>query len=84
MSKKDEAARTLISMAVEDALGDGRTICDRCGATLDTYASLCSADLADPCPGFLAIEAVRGPAAQQVYGLSRASPNDPELKERKG
>lgn len=30
-------------------------ICDRCGATLATYAE-CPADLADPCPGFVAID----------------------------
>lgn len=31
-------------------------ICTRCGATLDTYADKCSADLSDPCPGFMSIE----------------------------
>ncbi len=39
------------------ALGDGE-ICGRCGATLDTYAEVCTAaDLTDDCPGFVAIEA---------------------------
>ena len=32
------------------------SICDRCGATLDTFADVCEADLDDPCPGFLAID----------------------------
>lgn len=31
-------------------------ICDRCGATLDTFADACSADLTDPCQGFLTID----------------------------
>lgn len=32
------------------------SICDRCGATLDTFADACTADLDDACPGFLAID----------------------------
>jgi hypothetical protein len=36
-------------------LGTGR-ICDRCGASLKTFADDCSAELDDPCPGFLAID----------------------------
>ena len=40
---------------VEDYCGD-RVICERCGAKLATYADKCSAAVADPCPGFLAIE----------------------------
>lgn len=38
-----------------EALGNA-VICDRCGATLATYADKCSAALDDPCPGFAAIE----------------------------
>ena len=34
----------------------GRVICNRCGATLETYADQCNADLAERCPGFEAIE----------------------------
>jgi hypothetical protein len=30
--------------------------CPKCGATSITMADVCSADLADPCPGFMAIE----------------------------
>jgi hypothetical protein len=41
---------------VEAALGDGRVICERCGATLETYQDQCLPDAADPCPGFVAIE----------------------------
>ncbi len=40
---------------VERALGDS-VICKRCDATLKTFADACTADLAEPCPGFLAIE----------------------------
>ena len=45
----DERAR------VEAALAD-REICLRCGATLETFAEQCAADLAEPCEGFLRIE----------------------------
>jgi hypothetical protein len=40
---------------VERALG-GRVICTRCSATLETFSEVCSADLSEACPGFLAIE----------------------------
>lgn len=40
---------------VAEHLG-GKVICDRCGATLDTFADACSADLCDICPGFTAID----------------------------
>ena len=39
----------------EAVLGD-QVICDRCGATMATYADACTAALDDPCPGFLTIE----------------------------
>jgi hypothetical protein len=39
----------------EAVLGDA-VICDRCGATMATYADDCSAPLDEACPGFLAIE----------------------------
>ena len=41
---------------LEDALGDGRIICERCGATLATYADACLAEIGDPCPGILAMD----------------------------
>lgn len=47
----DESARA------GQELGDGREICGRCGATMHTYADRCSADLAERCPGFEAVEA---------------------------
>lgn len=31
-------------------------ICERCGAMFQTMNEVCSADLLDPCPGFMAIE----------------------------
>lgn len=40
---------------VERSLGD-HIICERCFATLKTYADKCTADLSDACPGFLVIE----------------------------
>lgn len=43
---------------VEGYCGE-RVICDRCSATIHTYHSSCSADLSDPCPGFMAVERAR-------------------------
>jgi hypothetical protein len=40
---------------IREKFGTG-SICQRCGATLDTFADACTADLTDPCPGFLAID----------------------------
>ena len=42
-------------LSVEAALA-GKVICDRCGATLETYAEACTAELSERCPGFEAIE----------------------------
>ncbi len=46
---------------VEKELGDS-VICSRCSAKLNTYATVCTADLSDPCPGFMAIEEARAKA----------------------
>jgi hypothetical protein len=43
---------------LDDALGDGRIICERCGATFATYAFACAAEIGDPCPGDLAMDKV--------------------------
>jgi hypothetical protein len=43
---------------LEDALGDGRIICERCGATLATYADVCPAEIGALCPGLLAMDKV--------------------------
>ncbi len=53
---------------VNAALGDGRVICAACGATLDTFAAGCTADLDVACEGFRRIEAARGGAAFAVAG----------------
>lgn len=37
----------------------GLVICERCGATIDTFADVCTADLSDLCPGFNAIDAAK-------------------------
>ncbi len=47
---------------VEDTLGPS-IICSKCNATLATYASACTADLSDACPGFMRIEATRAAIA---------------------
>lgn len=50
---------------VEAEIGKA-TICDRCGATLDTFADTCSAALDDPCPGFERIDAAKVRAARAL------------------
>ncbi len=39
-------------------LDQSQIVCDRCGATLGNYRNgdVCSADLDDPCPGFVWVE----------------------------
>lgn len=59
-----DADRRAIDRAVEAALGGGKIICDRCHATLDTFADTCTADLADECPGFTAINQVKSRASR--------------------
>lgn len=49
---------------VEAALG-ASVICERCKATLGTFADACKADLSDTCPGFEAIEEAKGEFQQQ-------------------
>ena len=56
--------------AVENALGDS-IICNRCGATLKTYATVCSAELSDPCPGFMSIERAREDFARKWWERSK-------------
>jgi hypothetical protein len=55
MTTARELARARIAR-VEAALGDGREVCPRCHATLLNFADICTADLAERCPGFEAIE----------------------------
>jgi ribosomal protein L40E len=40
---------------VERSLGDS-VICQKCKATLETFADACTAGLQEQCPGYLAIE----------------------------
>lgn len=40
---------------VEKTLGDS-IICLDCSCTLATFADACTADLDDPCPGYIAID----------------------------
>ena len=46
---------------VEEIIGEGE-ICDKCSATLATYAELCNAPLNEPCPGFVKIEMAQSEA----------------------
>jgi hypothetical protein len=53
---------------VNATLGDGRVICAVCGATLDTFAEGCTADLDVACEGFRRIDAARRGTAFAVTG----------------
>ena len=66
--------------AVETRLGTS-VICQRCNATLETYANSCTADLADPCPGFIAIEQAKTAAnpdadPDALTGCAQAVPSE--------
>lgn len=52
---KDSARLQAERAHVERVLTDS-VICDKCQATLATYADKCSAGLSEICPGFIAIE----------------------------
>lgn len=65
---KTSEKRKLVHDRVAAALGD-ETICDRCGATFKTMNDACTADLLDPCPGFLRIDAVQRPIEREFFRL---------------
>lgn len=65
---KLQEKRKLIHDRVTAALGD-RIICNRCGATFKTMNETCSAELLDPCPGFLTIDEVQVPIEREVFRL---------------
>lgn len=50
---------------VRARMGTG-IICARCGATYATYSDKCSADLAERCPGFNAVDLVQMRAEKEV------------------
>ncbi len=55
-------------------LGDGRVICPTCTATLETYldGSLCTAQLDEKCPGFVAVEEAMKTIAQVTLEADRS------------
>jgi hypothetical protein len=63
-----QQARALIHERVTAALGD-EVICNRCGATFKTMNGTCTADLLDPCPGFLRVDEVQVPIEREVLRL---------------
>ncbi len=65
---KIKEARKLIHDRVAAALGDS-PICERCGATFKTMNDVCTAEMLDPCPGFLAIDKVQVPIEREVLKL---------------
>ena len=56
MGRRKESQHLKMQRAFVEAKLGSSVICSRCGATLATYADECSADLADPCPGFMTVE----------------------------
>jgi hypothetical protein len=65
---KTSEKRKLVCERVTAALGD-EVICNRCSATLKTMNVACTADLLDPCPGFLRVDAVQVPIEREVFRL---------------
>lgn len=65
---KTSEKRRLVHERVTAILGD-EMICDRCGATFKTMNEACTADLLDPCPGFLRIDTVQVPIEREVFRL---------------
>lgn len=63
-----EKKRSIVRERVAAALGDA-VICERCGATYQTMNDACTADLLDPCPGFLRIDEVQVPIEREVFRL---------------
>jgi hypothetical protein len=65
---KTEEKRKLVRERVSAALGD-EVICDRCGATYKTMNTACTAEILDPCPGFLRVDSVQVPIEREVFRL---------------
>lgn len=65
---KQSEKRAMVRERVAAALGDA-TICDRCGATFKTMNEACTADILDPCPGFLKVDEVQVPIEREVFRL---------------
>lgn len=51
LSQRLQQERAFVKRSLADSI-----ICKRCETTLETFADVCTADLQDPCPGYLAIE----------------------------
>jgi hypothetical protein len=49
-----------LDLGDESSLNGGGVICERCGATRETYPRACTADSDHRCPAFEAIERARG------------------------
>lgn len=57
--------RERVQQLVRARIGPG-VICARCHATFATYADACTADLAERCPGFNAVDLVQVRAEKEV------------------
>ena len=67
---KYDEQRKIVADRVGAALGDS-VICNRCGATYKTMNDVCSADILDPCPGFVRIDEVQVPIEREVFKLGQ-------------
>lgn len=65
--KNYDSVMAKANAAVEAKFG-GAVICNRCQATLVTFADACTADLGDMCPGFLAIDDAKQAAIRNALG----------------
>lgn len=57
--------RERVQQLVRERIGPG-IICSRCHATFATYGDACTADLAERCPGFNAVDLVQMRAEKEV------------------
>lgn len=65
---KTSEKRKLVHDRVAAILGEDQ-ICDRCAATFKTMNKRCTAELIDPCPGFLRVDEVQVPIEREVFRL---------------
>lgn len=65
---KYDEQRKVVAERVGAVLGDS-VICARCGATYKTMNEACTADILDPCPGFVRIDEVQVPIEREVFKL---------------
>jgi hypothetical protein len=62
--REHEATRDRVNAALKPV--EGKIICRRCGATLETFDEVCDAPLDDMCDGFVVVELAHYPDGRNV------------------